>query len=454
MKSTSLLIVEDSPTQAEQLRNLLEQNGYQVSVARQGIHALELMSQHKPNLIITDINMPEMNGYELCKHIKESEIYYDIPVILLTSLSNPDDVLGGLECGADSFITKPFNSEYFLANIQQILASWKLHNSDRVRIGVEIFFGGKRRFISADQQQMLGLLLSTYEAAVQRNNELIRTQDELSVLNENLEGKIEERTLELVAENAERKRVEAQLRQVMIDLQLSYKELEEFAYVASHDLQEPLRLVVSYVQLLSQRYKGQLDDEADEFIKYAVDGSLQMKSLIEDSLKYIRVGMKGHEIKPIPSQNALDTALRNMGDMLKNNQVIVTHDALPEIMVDKNQLVMLFENLIENAIKFRSSEIPHIHISAQPYIPPEDFPEEPAFQFCVQDNGIGINPAHFGRIFVIFQRLHPRETYGGNGTGLAICKKIIDRHNGKIWVESQPGQGSAFFFTLRAVENE
>jgi len=207
----AILIVEDSPTQAEQLRYLLDQHGYRVTVAKNGREALDQLGQYKPALVISDINMPEMNGYELCQHIKESENTRDIPVILLTALSNPEDVLEGLECGADSFITKPFSVDYLLAHIQQILASWNLHKTERVRVGVEILFAGKRRFISADQQQMLGLLLSTYEAAVQRNHELVQTQDELNALNEQLEDKVQERTAALTAEITKRKQTQEAL---------------------------------------------------------------------------------------------------------------------------------------------------------------------------------------------------------------------------------------------------
>jgi PAS domain S-box-containing protein len=207
----AILIVEDSPTQAEELRYLLERQGYQVSVAENGRQALALLGEQKPALIISDILMPGMNGYELCRRLKEDDNNGDIPVILLTSLSNPADVLESLECGADSFLTKPYSEDYLLAHIQQILANWKLRKNDRVRVGVEILFAGKRRFISADQQQMLSLLLSTYEAAVQRNRELAQTQEELRSLNDHLEDKVMQRTAALTAEIAERKRAEEAL---------------------------------------------------------------------------------------------------------------------------------------------------------------------------------------------------------------------------------------------------
>ena len=209
-----ILIVEDSATQAAQLMHLLEQQHYVVFVAGSGKQALAHLNEHKPALIISDIIMPEMGGYELCKHVKSNESSQDIPVILLTSLSNSEDVLEGLACGADNFITKPYNEEYLLLHLEQILASKKLHKNERVRIGVEIMFGGKRRFVTADQQQMLTLLISTYEAAVLKNAELVRTQHELQLLNERLEELVEKRTAALSAEVAIRKHSEEQVQRL------------------------------------------------------------------------------------------------------------------------------------------------------------------------------------------------------------------------------------------------
>jgi response regulator RpfG family c-di-GMP phosphodiesterase len=278
-----ILIAEDSPTQAEQLRYLLDQLGYKVSVAKNGEEALALLDGYKPALVISDINMPVMNGYELCKHLKENENTHDIPVMLLTSLTNPEDVLEGLACGADSFITKPFSTDYLLAHIQQIITNWKLHINEPVRVGVEVLFGGKRRFISADQQQMLGLLLSTYEAAVQRNTELIQAQEELRSLNEHLEELVEDRTAALTKEIAERKQAEEELITANKELVYQNEEKEKRAtelVLANKELayqneeKEKRAAELSIVQMETSRRLQHID--ALRAIDQAISGSLDL----------------------------------------------------------------------------------------------------------------------------------------------------------------------------------
>ncbi len=206
-----ILIAEDSPTQAEQLKHILEQHNFNVIVAKNGKEALTFINNNVPSLIISDIVMPEMDGFELCKEIKSNEQIQEIPVILLTSLSRSEDVMEALACGADNFLTKPYSENYLFSLIDQILVNKKYRQDERVRVGVEITFGGKRRFITANQQQMLTLLISTYEAAVQRNNELIQTQDELQSLNEHLEEIVTERTSELTNEVEIRKLAEIKI---------------------------------------------------------------------------------------------------------------------------------------------------------------------------------------------------------------------------------------------------
>lgn len=244
----------------------------------------------------------------------------------------------------------------------------------------------------------------------------------------------------------ERKRTEQQLADKTDELERSNTELEQFAYVASHDLQEPLRMVASYTQLLGRRYKGKLDSDADEFIRYAVEGATRMQVLINDLLAYSRVGTRGKPFTPTNCHEVLGRTLANLKIAFEETGARLTHDPLPTVMADPTQLTQLFQNLITNALKFRSPGIPpEIHIAVTSPAPAH----QPChWAFAIRDNGIGIEPKYFERIFVLFQRLHTREQYPGTGIGLAVCKKIVERHGGVMWVESKPGAGSTFHFTL------
>ena len=246
----------------------------------------------------------------------------------------------------------------------------------------------------------------------------------------------------------ERHQAAERLREAMAELARSNEELAQFAYVASHDLQEPLRMVSSYTQLLAKRYKGKLDSDADEFIAYAVDGANRMQRLITDLLAYSRVGTRGRKLEPTDFAAALNAALVNLKLAIDESGAVVTHDPLPTLVADKSQITQLFQNLIANAVKFHSAEPPRIHVSAAP---------DPAgghWLFSVRDNGIGIEPQYCERIFAVFHRLHTREEYPGTGIGLAICKKTVERHGGRIWAESQLGAGTTFHFTIAAGEVE
>jgi PAS domain S-box-containing protein len=240
----------------------------------------------------------------------------------------------------------------------------------------------------------------------------------------------------------ERKRAEEALRETADELARSNQDLEQFAYVASHDLQEPLRMVTSYMGLLKQRYADKLDPTADEFIGYAVDGAKRMSQLISDLLAYSRVGTRGGEPRPTDCREVMAHVLETLRFAIEDNQTVVTHDPLPTVHGDATQLRQLFQNLISNAIKFRREEPPRIHVGARS--------AEGMWEFAVRDNGIGMDQRHSDRIFRMFQRLHTRDKYPGTGIGLAICRKIVERHGGRIWVESEPGTGSTFYFTLPA----
>ncbi len=244
-----------------------------------------------------------------------------------------------------------------------------------------------------------------------------------------------------------RKADEVHLLQKVDELKRSNEELEQFAYIASHDLQEPLRMVASYTQLLARRYKGRLDADADEFIAFAVDGASRMQRLIQDLLAYSRVGTKGNELIETSSENALQQALVHLRNAIQECGAVVTHDPLPTVLADEVQLVQLFQNLVGNAIKYQNPGAPAVHISAVRN-------GDSKWVFAVKDNGLGIDPQYFEKIFGMFQRLHKREEFAGTGIGLAICKKIVERHGGKISVESQPGQGSTFRFALAGSEKQ
>lgn len=244
-------------------------------------------------------------------------------------------------------------------------------------------------------------------------------QRDLKTYSEDLEQMVEERTAEL---------------------QRSNDELEQFAYVASHDLQEPLRMVASYTELLGRRYEGRLDEDADKFIGYAVDGSRRMQGLITDMLDYSRVTTRGKVFEPVDLDSVLADTLTNLKLVLKETGAEVTHDPLPTLSADATQMSQLFQNLIGNALKFRGENPPRIHVSAAA--------QGNVWLLSISDNGMGMEPQYLERIFVMFQRLHPRGKHPGTGIGLAVSRKIVERHGGRIWAESEPGKGTTFKFTL------
>jgi light-regulated signal transduction histidine kinase (bacteriophytochrome) len=238
----------------------------------------------------------------------------------------------------------------------------------------------------------------------------------------------------------ERKQAEEKMQHMLTDLERSNSELEQFANIASHDLQEPLRMVSSYTQLLALRYEGQLDEKAKKYIDYAVDGAIRMQRIINDLLDYSRVGRRGNPIETTDMNSVMGAAISNLDVMIRESQAVITNEDFPAVNADASQLVQLFQNLLANAIKFRGEDIPRIHVSVRD--------DEREWVFSVRDNGIGIDPHHADRVFVIFQRLHTREEYPGTGIGLAVCKRIVERHKGRIWFESEPGKGSTFSFTI------
>jgi PAS domain S-box-containing protein len=254
----------------------------------------------------------------------------------------------------------------------------------------------------------------------------------------------------VVRDISDRKRAEEALAHYAHDLERSNQELEQFAYVASHDLQEPLRMVAAYVQLLAKDYQGRFNAEADEYIAFAVEGAKRMQRLIDDLLAYSRVGTRGQVFEPVNGGAVLAEVLSSLRFAIDEAEATVTSGPLPTVHGDRGQIYQVLQNLVANALKFRGAAQPAIHISARHRAgrSQRGTPDQGVWVFAVSDNGIGIEPQYQDRIFVIFQRLHSRAHYSGTGIGLAICKKIVERHGGRIWVESAPGHGSTFYFTL------
>jgi len=373
----TILIVDDMPANLEVVTNHLERQGYRAVVALSGDEGIERAEYVQPDLILLDVMMPGIDGFEICRRLKAGDRTRAIPVIFMTALADTTDKLAGFAAGAVDYVTKPLNGAEVLARIESHLALYAL-----------------RRQLAAQNAQL---------------------QQEIAV------------------------RAETQAA-----LQRSNTEFEQLAYVASHDMQEPLRKIASYLQLLSQRYQGQLDADADEFIGYAVDGAKRMQALINDLLAFSRVGTKAKPFAPTDCRLIVRTALADLQFAIEESSARVDVGDLPMVMGDATQLSQLFRNLISNAIKFHRDEPPAVRVSAEP--------SGAFWRFAVSDNGIGIAAEYFERIFIIFQRLHGRGQYAGTGIGLAICKKIVERHGGQIEVQSTEGEGTTFAFTLPALQ--
>ena len=334
---------------------------------------------------------------------------------------------------------RPGDIQRALLNILEDLSSEKIRLEDTQRAVLNILddFGTEKNDIENTQK-------ATFNILEDFNDEKEHVQDFpralLNILDDlNDSSKIAQDVLE--ARVTERT---GELKQRTDELARSNAELEQFAYIASHDLQEPLRMVSSYVQLLARRYQGKLDPDADEFIGYATDGAARMQRLINDLLAYSRVGTRGKAFEEVNLTASLAQALENLQLRIKEKNATVTYGLLPTVYGDGGQLAQVFQNLIDNAIKFNTGEAPRIDISARV--------EGTEYICSVKDNGIGIAPEYIDRLFVLFQRLHTRKEYPGTGLGLAICKRIVERHGGRIWVESELDKGSTFYFTIPTAE--
>lgn len=393
-----ILLVDDKVENLVALEAVLDGLGQHLIKAQSGKEALRACLDHDFAAILLDVKMPDMDGFETAAMIREREQSKDTPIIFLTALKSEEHLFRGYYMGAVDYLYKPI--------VPEVLRS---------KVAVFVDLCRKNEILKRNR-----------DALEQKNQELqleiaerMRAEADVRRLNGELERRVEERTQELSRMN---------------------EELRQFAYVASHDLQEPLRTVASYAQLLARRYSGKLDKDADEFIQYMVGGVTRMHTLLNDMLAYSRVTeSKDRPLSAANLDSVVQSAMMNLSLTIRENHAEIRKDPLPTVQGDEIQLTQVFQNLIGNAIKYKSAETPIIQISSEE--------KDDEWIITVADNGIGIDPQYADRIFGIFKRLHGREL-PGTGMGLAICKRIIERHNGRIWVESEPGKGSRFSFSL------
>lgn len=413
-----ILIVEDSSTQAEELRLILQAEGFETTEVSDGVAALECLKTASFDVILTDILMPGISGYQLCRYIKNDPVHNLTPVVLVTVLKDPADIVMGLECGADNYIIKPIDRPGFASRIRQLLDTKDMRAANPQENGIDIILKGKKFTVDADRQTVLDFLISAF--------------DDFSIAKQRqYESQLEEARRAFQAEAS-------RAREILFRKQK--EQLQQLIHAAAHDLQEPLRAVVSYTELLKQRYKERLDQDADGFIAFAVEGAHRMKELIGDLAAFAQVHAESRDFALTDCSVVLEQVLARLGPAIQQSQAVVLRDPLPTVLADGAQLARVFEELIDNALKFKGYEPPRIHVSAQK--------KEREWVFAVRDNGIGIETRDTERVFAIFKRLHSKEKYTGTGAGLAICARIVENHGGRLWVDSELGKGSTFFFTI------
>lgn len=418
----NILVVDDTPENLRLLSTMLSQRGYTPRCVINGKMALRACNSHPPDLILLDIMMPQMNGYEVCQHLKSDAKTRDIPVIFISAKDEVFDKVNAFTVGGVDYISKPFQFEEVLARIESHLTLRKLQNQL------------KEQNILLQEEISSRLAV---EEILQEKNQIL--QQEISSRCA-VEKALQEQNLLLQKEIGNRQCAESALLKSNQELARSNAELEQFAYVASHDLQAPLATIASYAQLLEQRSKDQLDSQANKFIGNIVYGCMRMQNLIDDLLEYSRLGRSEKPFQPTDCNQVFEQAIANLQGVIRDSQAVVCSSELPVVHGEIYQLVQLFQNLVGNAIKYRQDAPPVVSVSACKH--------QDHWLFSVSDNGIGIAQQHQERIFKIFQRLHTQKEYSGTGIGLAICQKIVEHHGGRIWVESEPSQGSTFHFTL------
>jgi PAS domain S-box-containing protein len=507
-----ILLVDDTPENLVSLEAALSGLGEELVFANSGKEALRCLLDDDFAAILLDVRMPDMDGFETAEMIRSRPRSRQTPILFLTGYRNEEHLFRGYDLGAVDFLFKPIVPEVLRSKVSVFVelsrgAAKLREQADALRAQAEVLQRTEQKFralLAAAPDAMVVCREDGEIALVNSQTEVQFRCPRETLISRNIRSLVPawqyqfddgwdddsdgskpppvQRGIELEAFRADgstfqsevsfsplrtdegivvtcsirdisaRKQTEERIRELNSGLEKrvlerteellrSNEELQQFAYVASHDLQEPLRTVSIYAQLLAKRYRGQLSGDADMFIKYIVEGSGRMEQLIHDLLDFSRVDARGAESFTLAScEDAMDSALANIEPLIVENQAVVTRDPLPLITSDLIQLTRLFQNLLVNSIKYRSEAPPAIHVAARR--------QGAEWRISVHDNGIGIEPQYAEKVFGIFRCLEPREKGGGNGMGLAICRKIVSRHGGRIWVESELGKGATFHFTL------
>ena len=418
---TRVLVVEDSPTQAEELRLILESEGFSVDKAPDGRAGLTRLNSQSFDLVVSDILMPGMTGYELCRAMKADPAKRETPVILLTTLADPMDIIQGLECGADNFITKPYEPTHLVGRVRAILDNVQLRRAGKVQVGIEILFLGKTFNITSDKEQILGLLVSTFEDVVRTHQALKHSHADLARRTEELE------------------RAERALRLNSAQLEAANRDLESFSYSVSHDLRAPLRAIDGFARMLSEEYADRLDSEGKRLLGVILSRTERMGQLTEALLTLSRDSNRPLRPGSIEMIQMVREVLTELSASRPNVEFRVGQ--MPPAMGDSTLIRQVWANLLSNALKYSAGRE-----KAVVEVGGSEAPGETSY--FVRDNGVGFDMAHAAKLFQVFQRLHSQEQFEGSGIGLALVERIIRRHGGRVWAESKEGEGATFNFTL------
>jgi len=403
-ESSYIMAVEDSLVQAKRLEYFFKEHAIKYKLFVNAEEAYQAVLIEKPELIISDIIMPGMDGYEFCKMIKDNKELSQIPVILLTSLQDPQDIIKGLQSGADNFITKPYDEKYLFSRIQYLLINRDIRFAGSAEMVIELVFRGQKYQINSDKKQILDLLLSVYEAAIQRNDELRETKRQLEVVNENLKQANEDLTV-------------------------------------SHDLKSPLSGVIGFSDILLANNEYNLNEESKQFLEAINKSAWEMSNLIHDLLQFSRSGLVNLEQEPVNLSQIAKEVMENITHRDPSRVVKVSIEDELITKADPKMIRVVLDNLLGNAFKYSALNAEaEIKVGKKAYYGKD--------LFYVTDNGTGFDMSQADKLFQPFQRLHSSNQFKGTGVGLSTVKRIIEKHGGQIWAESEPGKGSTFNFTL------